>query len=433
MAPLAVSLLDYGAGNVRSVRNALSKLGYDVIDVETPEQLRAAEVLVFPGVGSFGSCMAFLEEKGFLKPLREHVLADRPYIGICLGMQTLFEGSEETPDVQGLGVLPGTVRRFAADSGLCVPQIGWNSVSQYKRSPALVGLGDDDCVYFVHSFHVPLVDELHEWVLTTTSYGVDYVSAVQRGSVLATQFHPEKSSAVGLKILDNHLKAIAAKAFKPSPPPPLAEARVRPRTHPRKRVVACLDVRSNDSGDLIVTKGDSYNVREAAAAPEPAATGAAAAAAVAAAAAKGAVRNLGKPVALASRYYAEGADEITFLNITGFRDSPLEDLPMLALLVEASQTLFVPLCVGGGIRNYVDARGEKHSALQVAAAYFRAGADKVSIGSEVGARREADRAARLGMGGALGHAGAAARPAPRLLRHSVPRKCVVEARPERLR
>ncbi|KAJ1628918.1 histidine biosynthesis protein HisF:Imidazole glycerol phosphate synthase [Pavlovales sp. CCMP2436] len=361
---LTVSLLDYGAGNVRSVRNALVKLGYPVVDVDRPEQLRDAQVVVFPGVGSFGSAMAFLKQKGFLEPLREYVRADRPYVGICLGMQTLFEGSEESPGVKGLGVLPGVVRRFREDAVLAVPQIGWNGAAPYKQSPALTGLGGDECVYFVHSYHVPLTDELHEWVLSTTTYGVDYVSAVHRGNVLATQFHPEKSSRVGLMILDNHLRAVAAGTSVPPSPPPLEQARSRPHTVPRKRVVACLDVRSNDAGDLVVTKGDSYNVRE------EAADG------------KGAVRNLGMPVALASRYYEEGADEITFLNITGFRDSPVEDLPMLALLVEASQTLFVPLCVGGGIKDYVDAKGEAHSAVEVAAAYFRAGADKISIGSE---------------------------------------------------
>lgn len=359
-----VSLLDYGAGNVRSVRNAIRALGYEVVDVEKPEQLAAAAVLVFPGVGSFGACMAFLAEKGFLEPLREYVRADKPYLGICLGMQTLFEGSEETPGVAGLGALPGMVRRFEAGTALAVPQIGWNGISPYKPSPALEGVGSEECVYFVHSFHVPLQPELHEWILTTTTYGVDYVSAVQRGNVMAAQFHPEKSAKVGLRILDNFLKGVGSpggRAGAPPTPPPTPV-----RTVPRKRVVACLDVRTNDAGDLVVTKGDSYNVREAADDG-----------------AKGAVRNLGKPVALASRYYAEGADEITFLNITGFRDCPLEDLPMLELLVAASEKLFVPLCVGGGIRDFVDSKGAKHSALAVASAYFRAGADKVSIGSEV--------------------------------------------------
>lgn len=169
---LTVSLLDYGAGNVRSVRNALSKLGYTVFDVETPEQLKTAKVVVFPGVGSFGAAMTFLKDKGFLEPLREHVRADRPYVGICLGMQTLFEESEESPGVEGLGVLPGTVRRFRPDESakpLAVPQIGWNGFAPYKQSPALNGLHEDSCVYFVHSYHVPIADDLHEWILTTTT------------------------------------------------------------------------------------------------------------------------------------------------------------------------------------------------------------------------------------------------------------------------
>jgi glutamine amidotransferase/cyclase len=126
-----------------------------------------------------------------------------------------------------------------------------------------------------------------------------------------------------------------------------------------KRIIACLDVRSNDQGDLVVTKGDQYDVRE-----------------------DGAVRNLGKPVELAQRYYDEGADEITFLNITGFRDFPLEDMPMLSVLKETSKTVFVPLTIGGGIRDYTDKNGRQYSALAVAEEYFRSGADKISIGSD---------------------------------------------------
>lgn len=372
MAPLKVSLLDYGAGNVRSVRNAILALGYDLVDVDHPDQLKDAEVVIFPGVGSFGSCMSFLEAKGFVEPLRAYVRAGRPYLGICLGMQTLFEGSDESPGVAGLGALPGIVRLFdVAGFGLSVPQIGWNGIAPYKASAALEGIGEDDSVYFVHSFHVPLSPELHDWVLTTTTYGENYVSSVLRGKVMATQFHPEKSAKVGLRVLQNFLEAIGAgKSLSPSeaPVPPASIA----KTTAHRRVVACLDVRSNDDGDLVVTKGDSYNVREV---PTEGDNGAKRR--------KGVVRNLGKPVALASRYFTEGADEITFLNITGFRDCPLQDLPMLELLAEASQTMFVPLCVGGGIRDFTDSTGKTHTALEVASAYFRAGADKVSIGSEV--------------------------------------------------
>ena len=126
-----------------------------------------------------------------------------------------------------------------------------------------------------------------------------------------------------------------------------------------KRIIACLDVRANDQNDLVVTKGDQYDVRE-----------------------MGQVRNLGKPVELARRYYQEGADEITFLNITGFRDFPLEDMPMLEVLRQTSRKVFVPLTIGGGIRDFTDANGHRYSALEVAAEYFRSGADKISIGSD---------------------------------------------------
>jgi glutamine amidotransferase/cyclase len=129
--------------------------------------------------------------------------------------------------------------------------------------------------------------------------------------------------------------------------------KTRARTLLAKRIIACLDVRTNDSGDLVVTKGDQYDVRE-----------------------KGDVRNLGKPVDLARRYYEEGADEITFLNITGFRDFPLEDMPMLEVLRQTSENVFVPLTIGGGIRDYTDKDGRTYTALEVAAKYFRSGADK---------------------------------------------------------
>jgi glutamine amidotransferase/cyclase len=140
---------------------------------------------------------------------------------------------------------------------------------------------------------------------------------------------------------------------------PIRPVRSGATTTLAKRIIACLDVRSNDQGDLVVTKGDQYDVREG-----------------------GDVRNLGKPVELAQRYYAEGADEITFLNITGFRDFPLEDMPMLDVLRQTSKNVFVPLTIGGGIRDYTDKDGHKYDALEVAAEYFRSGADKVSIGSD---------------------------------------------------
>ncbi|ROQ91131.1 imidazole glycerol phosphate synthase subunit HisF [Desulfosoma caldarium] len=342
-----VTLLDYGAGNVRSVVNAIKSLGYSVRFVERPEDIMASEKLIFPGVGAFGSMMRVLRQKGWVEPLRRYLEADRPFLGICLGLQALFQASDEALGEEGLGFLKGAVRRFQVN--LAVPHIGWNGIKPRKPSALFQGLDGDEKFYFVHSYHVDPEDP--DVVLTTTDYGVEFVSAVQKGRVVAVQFHPEKSGPTGLNILKNFLEGVEA----PGVLPPKSPA----RTHLAKRIIACLDVRTNDQGDLVVTKGDQYDVRE-----------------------KGAVRNLGKPVDLARRYYEEGADEITFLNITGFRDFPLKDLPMLEVLERTSENVFVPLTIGGGIRDYVDKDGTFYSALDVAAAYFRSGADKVSIGSD---------------------------------------------------
>jgi len=348
-----ITLLDYGAGNVRSVRNAIRRLGYSVKDVTGPEDILEAERLIFPGVGSFGSAMHRLREKGYVKPLREYLAAGRPFLGICLGLQTLFEGSEESPGVAGLAVIPGQVRRFPPGA-LSVPHIGWNGINLRKASALLSGYGGEK-LYFVHSYRAVAEERNRDWVLSTTDYGIEFVSAVQNGNVAAFQFHPEKSGEPGLSILSTFLSRESGSAGEMvlGPDPASRETRLA------KRIIACLDVRTNDEGDLVVTKGDQYDVRE-----------------------EGRVRNLGKPVELAGRYYQEGADEITFLNITAFRDFPLEDQPMLEVLRLTSENVFVPLTIGGGIREYTDSKGKHYSALDVAAEYFRSGADKISIGSD---------------------------------------------------
>jgi glutamine amidotransferase/cyclase len=210
-------------------------------------------------------------------------------------------------------------------------------------------------LYFVHSYHAKVANTGPDWLLATTNYGTDFVSAVEKGNVSACQFHPEKSGKAGLKILGNFLAQGHGTPLSVTP----RSIHQAQETKIAKRIIACLDVRSNDQGDLVVTKGDQYDVRH-----------------------EGEVRNLGKPVELARRYYEEGADEITFLNITGFRDYPLQDQPMLEVLEKASENVFVPLTIGGGIREFTDAAGKVSTSLDVASTYFRSGADKVSIGSD---------------------------------------------------
>ena len=341
-----ITLLDYGAGNVRSVINALERLGETVVKVSTAADIDQAERLVFPGVGNYGAMMEILKQKQLVEPLLRYLHDDRPFLGICVALQALFDSSEEAPDQPGFGFIPGRVKRFT--TGLAVPHIGWNGIKVQQTSAIFNGFSGTEKLYFVHSFHVEA--DNRDDVLTTTDYGYEFVSSIQRGNIVATQFHPEKSGRVGLKILENFLDS-SRQAIIPQHCPQT--------TRLAERIIACLDVRSNDQGDLVVTKGDQYDVRE-----------------------DGNVRNLGQPVQLAQDYYEQGADEITFLNITAFRDFPLKDMPMLEVLQQTSKNVFVPLTIGGGIRDFTDRNGKFYSALEVASEYFRSGADKISIGSD---------------------------------------------------
>lgn len=221
--------------------------------------------------------------------------------------------------------------------------------------------GRDERFYFVHSYRVGMDVGAGNAVTGTTVHGEPFVSVLQKGRICATQFHPEKSGAAGLALIQRFVTADDVVHSIPL----TGGARVQKgglggREGLAKRVVACLDVRENDAGDLVVTKGDQYDVREKG----------------------GEVRNLGKPVQLAKRYFREGADEVCFLNITSFRGEPVGEAGMIEVLEQTSREVFVPLCIGGGIRDYVDASGREYSALEVADVYFRAGADKVSIGSD---------------------------------------------------
>ncbi len=348
-----VTLLDYGAGNIRSVRNAIKKLGVTVNNVEKPEDIVSADKLIFPGVGSFGLVMDRLRERGYVEPLIRRIKENRPFLGICVALQVLYEGSEESPGVPGLGIIPAKIKKFPGGE-LSVPQIGWNGIRLQKKS-TLMSRYNGEKLYFVHSYYAPSYSPVDDWILATTDYGINFVSAVMKGNITAFQFHPEKSGPVGLKILENYLQPENCSSVQSSRP----VSDNGNRTQIAKRIIACLDVRSNTSGDLVVTKGDQYDVKE-----------------------EGEVRNLGKPVELAKRYYEEGADEITFLNITGFRDFPMQDQPMVEVLKRTSENVFVPLTIGGGIKEFTDATGHCYTPLDVASLYFRSGADKVSIGSD---------------------------------------------------
>ena len=321
-------------------------------------------------MGHFGHCLTQLSSAGFLPAIKAHIDAGKPFMGICVGMQALFSGSSEDPNCLGLGSIASSLSRFD-DSDKAVPHIGWND-AVVAGGQALYGLRPGSKYYYVHSFRCPYEEGVLEgqgWSVATASYGGEtFVGAVARGNILVTQFHPEKSGVAGLRVLKSFLTGEGAASLGKPLPPPAASTQPgggdapAPAAGLTRRVIACLDVRANDSGDLVVTKGDQYDVRE-----------------------KGAergVRNLGKPVDMARKYYEQGADEVTFLNITSFRDLPLKDLPMLEILRLTSQTVFVPLTVGGGIRDTVDTDGTRASALDIASMYFRSGADKVSIGSD---------------------------------------------------
>ncbi|KAH7115276.1 hypothetical protein B0J11DRAFT_540239 [Dendryphion nanum] len=359
-------LLDYVAGNVRSLVNAIEKVGYTVEWVKSPADVPSAEKLIIPGVGHFGHCLSQLEKAGYTEPIREHIKAGKPFMGICVGLQALFEGSEEDPEVKGLGVIPSRLRKFE-DKDKSVPHIGWNSANTSRKGEvteeSLYGLRPSSKYYYVHSYAAPYTEgelEKEGWAVATARYGdEEFIGAVARDNVFATQFHPEKSGAAGLRVLKAFLDG---KRSQKLPEIPSTEATKEGLT---RRVIACLDVRTNDQGDLVVTKGDQYDVRE----KDGVSSG-------------GAVRNLGKPVDMAKKYYEQGSDEVTFLNITSFRNCPVADTPMLEILRRTSETVFVPLTIGGGIRDTVDMDGTKISALDIATMYFKSGADKVSIGSD---------------------------------------------------
>jgi len=196
-----IVVVDYGMGNLKSVLNAFSKLGAEVTVSGDPQTVAGASAIVVPGVGAFGKCMENLETRGLAPVIREHVRKDKRYLGICLGMQVLFGSSEEAPGVSGLGIIKGSVPRFAGT--MKVPHMGWNSVDIRKESPILKGIVSGDFFYFVHSYYCAPEDA--SVIATTTDYGGPFTSSVETGALFACQFHPEKSQRVGLTLLRNFL------------------------------------------------------------------------------------------------------------------------------------------------------------------------------------------------------------------------------------
>lgn len=364
-----VHVIDVESGNLQSLSNAIISLGFDVefITEGSDPVLKTCEKLILPGVGNFGHFVKELHSRGFVEPLKQYIESSRPLMGICVGLQTFFESSEESSGIAGLSIIPGALTKFDTTSK-SVPQIGWNSV-ELTTENELFGISPNSKYYFVHSYAAirtnDQIDELKKngWDLALCTYlDETFIAAVSKDNIFATQFHPEKSGKAGLKVIKSFLNGVKSSPINDTLS--ATENVEKTETGLTRRIVACLDVRTNDSGDLVVTKGDQYDVREK---DDDGNSN---------------VRNLGKPVEMAEKYYLQGADEVTFLNITSFRNSPIKDLPMLEVLRLAAKTCFVPLTVGGGIRDVVDPDGTKHSALEVASMYFNAGADKVSIGSD---------------------------------------------------
>lgn len=202
-----IAVIDYGMGNLRSVQKSLEFVGAKVIVTHDPHLILNADSVVLPGVGAFKDCMANLNKLNLIDPIRKFIDSGKPFLGICLGLQVLFEESEEYGPVAGLGILPGKVVKFIDGSSgerkgpqMKIPHMGWNQIEIKKNAPLFEGLGDSPYFYFVHSYYVVPGDP--EMIATVTHYGIEFVSGIQHKNIYAFQFHPEKSQTVGLSILE---------------------------------------------------------------------------------------------------------------------------------------------------------------------------------------------------------------------------------------
>ncbi len=199
-----VAIIDYGAGNLQSVKKALDFLGCENVITSDSAVIDSASHIILPGVGSFGDAMDSIRKRGLEDTIKRAADGSKPFLGICLGLQLLFEESAESPNVKGLGVFDGSITLIPKNSGLKVPHMGWNSLDIQQKSGIFDGIGDGTYFYFVHSYYLGNADS--SVVAATTEYGTTIQCAVQRGKVAATQFHPEKSGKAGLKLLGNFIK-----------------------------------------------------------------------------------------------------------------------------------------------------------------------------------------------------------------------------------
>ncbi len=199
-----IAIIDYGMGNIHSVKKALQLLGGKVLVVNNPAQLKKCAKAVLPGVGAFGDALEEMDKRGLTEASVDFINSGKPFLGICLGMHILFDSSEESPKAEGLGVLKGRVVKFDYKKGIKVPHMGWNEIKPTSNKCSLFkGLGKNPSVYFCHSYYPDLKDKKN--IAATTGYGINFTSAVHKDNVYGVQFHPEKSQKVGLKILKNFI------------------------------------------------------------------------------------------------------------------------------------------------------------------------------------------------------------------------------------
>lgn len=196
-----IAIIDYGAGNLQSVKKAFDFIGAESVITDNPEIINACDRILLPGVGSFGDAMDSMHKSGLVETVKQNALSGKPFLGICLGLQLLFEESEESPGVKGLGIFKGKIKKFSPDMGLKIPHIGWNSLEIKQKDTLFKDVPENSYVYFVHSYYLHAEDEND--IATITNYGIDFHSAVGKNNIFATQFHPEKSGDVGLQILKN--------------------------------------------------------------------------------------------------------------------------------------------------------------------------------------------------------------------------------------